>query len=150
MVRRIVIDASVVAKWYINEDWREKSILLRDDYIEGKVELIAPSIMPFEVLNAIRYSRRKISIKTLEDIAESLSLYNIKLYNLIGDYAKNVSRISLKYNVSIYDASYIALAIQEKTLLYTADKKLINVLNGEILKYIRHISQYKLNSKYHH
>lgn len=142
MVRRIVVDASVVVKWYLIEEWREESILLRDDYIEGKVELIAPSIMPFEVLNAIRYSRREIPVKTLEDIAESLSLYNIKLYHLIRDYAKNVSRISLEYNITIYDASYVALAIQEKTLLYTADNKLINMLDGEILKYIRHISKY--------
>ena len=142
MVRRIVVDASVVVKWYLDEKWREESIILRDDYIEGKVELIAPSIMPFEVLNAIRYSKRQIPMKILEDIAESLSLYNIKLYNLIRDYAKKVSRISLEYNITIYDASYIALAIQERTLLYTADKKLINMLDGEILKYIRHISQY--------
>jgi len=142
MVRRIVVDASVVVKWYLDEEWREESIILRDDYIEGKVELIAPSIMPFEVLNAIRYSKRQIPMKTLEDIAESLSLYNIKLYNLIRDYAKKVSRISLEYNITIYDASYIALAIQERTLLYTADKKLINMVDGEILKYIRHISQY--------
>ncbi len=142
MVRKIVVDASVVVKWYLNEEWREESILLRDDYIEGKIELIAPSIMPFEVLNAIRYSRRQIPIKTLEEIAESLSLYNIKLYNLTGDYAKNVSRISLEYNITIYDASYVALAIQEKTLLYTADNKLINMLEEGIQKYIRHITQY--------
>ncbi len=98
--------------------------------------------MAFEVLNTIRYSRRQIPIKTLEDMVESLSLYNIKLYNLIRDYARNASRISLEYNITIYDASYLALAMQEKTLLYTADKKLINMLDGEILKYIRHISQY--------
>ena len=142
MVRRIVVDASVVVKWYLIEEWREESILLRDDYIEGKVELIAPSIMPFEVLNTIRYSRREIPVKILEDIAESLSLYDIKLYNLVGEYAKSVSRISLEYNITIFDASYVALAIHERGLLYTADNKLINMLDGELLKHIRHISQY--------
>lgn len=142
MVRRLVVDASVVVKWFLIEEWREESIVLRDDYIEGKTRLIAPSIMPFEVLNAVRYSRRDIHGKILQNIAESLSLYNIRLYNLVGEYAKNVSRISLEYNITIYDASYVALAMQEETLLYTADKKLINMMDGEMRKYVKHISQY--------
>lgn len=81
--------------------------------------------MPFEVLNTIRYSRRDLRPEVLEGIAESLSLYGIKYYELKGDYAKKVVRLSVKNKITVYDASYLVLAKDLKTVLYTADKSLL-------------------------
>jgi len=143
MAKIIVVDASVVAKWYLKERWRDNAINLRNDYVEGRIDLAAPSIMPFEVLNAIRYSRKDLKAEVLEGIAESLSLYGIKLYELKDEYAKKTARLSIEKNITIYDASYLALAIKLKTKLYTADEKLINKLDIEDRKYVKHISTYQ-------
>ncbi|VUT23819.1 MAG: hypothetical protein MASP_00188 [Candidatus Methanolliviera sp. GoM_asphalt] len=37
---KIVTDANVIAKWYIN----------------GEIEILAPELLPFEALNALRYA----------------------------------------------------------------------------------------------
>jgi predicted nucleic acid-binding protein len=142
MARTIVVDASVVAKWYLREEWRPNAISLRNDYVEGKINLIAPSIMPFEVLNAIRFSKKDLEAEVLEGIAESLSLYNIKLYDLKGEYARKVAKLSMDAGITVYDASYLALAIDSRTTLYTADEKLIEKLDKESKKRVKHIRNY--------
>jgi len=53
-----VADASVVAKWFLEEADSEPARRLRDDFLEGIVRLRAPSILPFEVLNALRFHPR--------------------------------------------------------------------------------------------
>jgi len=122
---------SVVVKWYITEDLRSYALKIRDDYIDGKFKLAAPSLLPFEVLNAARYARKDISPTILTNIAQSLAFYGVRLHNLQGDYCKETVETALENEISIDDASYIALAKQLKTIMYTSDQKLNSQLEQE-------------------
>jgi len=53
----VVVDASIVVKWFVEEEGSDKSLKLRDQYIEGKIRIIAPELMIFETLNALYYKR---------------------------------------------------------------------------------------------
>jgi len=55
MVKRIVVDASVITRWYLNEEWSDLSLKLRDDYEQGNLILIAPFLIYYEIGNALRY-----------------------------------------------------------------------------------------------
>lgn len=46
-----VVDASVVIKWFANEENSKDALLLKEAYEKGLEDLSAPSILPFEVLN---------------------------------------------------------------------------------------------------
>ena len=37
MEKKIVVDASVVAKWYLIEEYSDNAIKLRNDYVRGLV-----------------------------------------------------------------------------------------------------------------
>jgi len=137
----LVVDASVV-KWYVLEPDREEALRIREDYIDGQVELAAPALMPFEVLNAVRYSADRLEVERLMDVAESLSLYGFRLYGLKGEYARLTARIALENNLTIYDASYVALAERLNTTLYTADERLIEALSGEYRGRVKLLSEY--------
>ncbi len=137
----LVVDASVV-KWYVLEPDREEALRIREDYIDGQVELAAPALMPFEVLNAVRYSADQLEVERLMDVAESLSLYGFRLYGLKGEYARLTARIALENNLTIYDASYVALAERLNTTLYTADERLIEALSGEYRGRVKLLSEY--------
>ncbi|RLF22545.1 MAG: PIN domain nuclease [Thermoprotei archaeon] len=139
----IVVDASVVVKWYVIEDFRDQALALRDDYINGLFKLASPTLMPFEVINAVRYSRKDISPATLKAIMESLVKYGFELYELKGEYADLTIDTALENNITIYDASYVALAEYLNTTLYTADEKLIESLNKKHRKAVKHIKDYK-------
>ena len=137
----LVVDASVV-KWYVLEPDREEALRIREDYIDGQVELAAPALMPFEVLNAVRHSTEKLEAERLMDIAESLSLYGFRLYGLKGEYARLTARIALENNLTIYDASYVALAERLNTALYTADEKLVEALSEDYRGRVKLLSEY--------
>jgi predicted nucleic acid-binding protein len=54
---KIVVDASVAVKWFVEEEFSDLALKLRDMHVNGLVDLVAPSLMPYEVLNALKYSK---------------------------------------------------------------------------------------------
>ena len=125
MEKKIVVDASVVAKWYLIEEYSDNAIKLRNDYVRGLVQIIVPSLLEYEVLNALRYSG-VYNLDELKKIGSSLNKYGFITYDLENDIKDLVIKLALKENITIYDASYIALALKFNTLLYTADQELVN------------------------
>ncbi len=51
----VVVDASVIVKRYLEEEYQREALLIRDRYTEGAIFLHAPALLPYEVLNALRY-----------------------------------------------------------------------------------------------
>ncbi|MEM4853129.1 MAG: type II toxin-antitoxin system VapC family toxin [Thermofilum sp.] len=68
---RGVVDASVVVKWFVEEEHSRESKLLRDAYAAGLVDLSVPAILPFEVVNALKYSGA-FSEEELKEVAKIL------------------------------------------------------------------------------
>jgi predicted nucleic acid-binding protein len=132
----VVVDASIVVKWFVEEENSDKAIRIRDKYVEGEVRLIAPEIIKFEVLNALYY-KKLFSEDEMGEISEALDSYLFDLYPLKGEYAKKTVETAFRNNITIYDASYISLAIMKNAYFYTADEKLIKRLNKDYLKYIK-------------
>jgi len=120
----VAIDASVVAKWFLKEVYSTNALLLRDRYIAGEIELASPYIMPFEVLNALRYTG-VYSRNALVSVVRSLDRYGIELWDLIGAYGQRVAEMAMELDISVYDASYVALAEIANARLVTADEEIM-------------------------
>ncbi len=140
MTESMVVDASVVVKWYITEKYSEEALRIRDKHVNGEIQLLAPSLLPYEVINALKYSnlytKDELSLATI-----SLLNYGIRLQPVTVGYAEKIVEIAVENNVTIYDASYIALAVIKGTRMITADEKLIEMLEPKIRKSIAHISE---------
>ena len=134
----VVVDASVIVKWFVEEENSDKAIKIRDKYIEGEIKLIAPEIITFEVLNALYY-KKLFSESEMKEISEALNSYSFGLYSLEGKYAEKTVEVAFKNSVTIYDASYISLAVMKNTYMYTADEKLIEKLKGDYVRYVKRI-----------
>ena len=137
----VVVDASVIVKWFVEEEGSDKSLKLRDRYIEGEIRIIAPELMIFETLNALYY-KRLFSEEELKQISEALEAYSFTLYPLRGNYASRAVEVAFKNGITIYDASYIALAIIRNTQMYTADEKLMRKLKHGYQKYVKSIKDF--------
>jgi len=133
----IVVDASVIVKWFLDEPYSSKALRIRDDYVRRIVRIAVPSILEYEVLNALKYSG-VYSIDELEEIGVSLNKYGFDTYNLKGELKIKAIKIAVENNITIYDASYIALTQKLKTKLYTADKELIEKFPDNVI----HIKYY--------
>lgn len=133
----VVVDASVIVKWFVEEEHSDKALSLRDSYVAGELRIAAPELMPFEVLNALYY-KGLFSESDLKEISEALEAYSFELYPLRGEYMQKTVEVAFKNDITIYDASYVALALAKKTLFYTADEKLLGkVANLNLAKHIR-------------
>jgi predicted nucleic acid-binding protein len=135
---KVVVDASVVAKWFLEEIYSTNALLLRDKYIAGEIELASPCIMPLEVLNALRYSGI-YSKDALVSVVRSLDRYGIELWDLRSKYGQMVADVTMELDISVYDASYVALAEITKARLVTADEEIVT--KAKDLVAVQHVKE---------
>jgi len=84
----------------------------------------------YEAINAVWkecYILNKINVEVVYKLIELLSkIFNIlDLYSIRGS-EREVLEIAVKEGITVYDASYIYIAVRDKLTLVTDDKKLIN------------------------
>lgn len=133
-MRQIVLDSSVVLKWYlIDEEHGSKAIYLLDKYISDELDIFAPSLLEYEVINGLIIAQKRGRIKEEKVVTaiEGLMELGIKLRNLLSLY-QEILHYCRVYNCSAYDASYIALAKEEKINLITADKGLYSTVKNDM------------------
>jgi len=129
------VDASVCARWLVpGEEYETQAVRLRDDYAEGRVELYAPSLLVFEVLNVL-WKIVNGGMMRAEDavvLCEAFVKVAPRVASLDLEDLKNALEAAMTKHVSFYDASYIATALKTKSTLVTADKNLFEVAKGYI------------------
>ena len=144
-MRRIVIDASVALKWYLaDEEYSQKALGLLDNYVSNELDILAPSLLEYEVINGLVIAKKRGRIqedKILMAVDGFISL-ELKLKNLSLYYPKVIHYCKVS-NRSVYDASYLALAEDEKIPLITADKGLFNAVKKD-LKWIIWLGDFNL------
>jgi predicted nucleic acid-binding protein len=135
-MREIVIDASVVVKWFIEESDSDKALILRDRFIGGEVELYVPTLLYFEVLNALKYSQL-FKPSELQDAGESLENYGFKVITIKNEIRKHMINVAIDCDLSIYDASYLGVSIGLEKVFCTADEKIIKKLPPTLKKKVK-------------
>jgi len=123
----VVVDASVVAKWFVPEEHHRQAREVRDEYVAGTHDLTAPALMPFEVANALKYSGQYDGDR-LTDAVDALSNYGVDLLPF-GDVGP-LADVAQATDVTVYDAAYVAAATRTGGTLYTADSRLLDSLAG--------------------
>ncbi len=118
------MDASICAKWFLDEEDSDKARQVRDSFVTGALSITVPSLVYYETLNALRYSGL-FDERELGSAAVSLSKYGFSIWEPRGEVYRETARVSLKNDISIYDASYIALSEHLHVPFYTADGELV-------------------------
>jgi len=134
---KVVLDSSIIVKWFLKELYSEEAIKVRNDYVQRKISIAVPSLLIYEVLNALRYSG-VYSEEELKEICLALNKYGFEIHDIEGDLKSKVVEIAYRHNITVYEASYVALAMKLKTVLYTADDELLE----KFPKIARHIRKY--------
>jgi predicted nucleic acid-binding protein len=126
-----VVDASVAFKWVVAEADTDKALLLRDDFRNGLVELLAPDIFPVEIAHALTRAERQGRIPAnqagvfLADVLTTLP----KLHSYMPLLAR-ATEISSQQRVGVYDCLYVALAEREACDFVKADDRLVRALQS--------------------
>lgn len=124
-VEKVVVDASVVVKWFTFEEYSEQALEIRRLYERGSIDLLAPSLLPYEVGNALKYNpgfgSEEVS-RALHDLEEM----QITLYLLEGELRRLSSELAFAHALSFYDSAYVALAANTHSTYYTADEEVVS------------------------
>ena len=136
----VVVDASVITKWFVQEEYSINALKLRNDYVNRLIDIAAPELLPFEVINSLRYNP-EFGEKDIKESAKALEKYSLWLFPIRGRLAEKTIENAFIYGITIYDSSYLSLADLESKTLYTADEKLLAKLKDN--PSVRHISEYK-------
>ena len=120
----LVLDASAVVKWFVEEEESNEMRKIRDLYLKGKVTVYVPSLLFVEFANALR------SVKglTLTDVVNAVKALNLLRLNVVSDLdiLDRAVELAFKTNITVYDAIYVALAKITNSKLITYDTELLN------------------------
>lgn len=121
--RLAVIDSSVVVKWLLPEPGRADALRLLDHYEAGIADLIAPRLLTEEVASALskRCRRREMTPAQAEKM---FRLFDLRSPILVDTHVGMALHLSVKHQISLWDAFYLALAIEKRADLITADHRL--------------------------
>ncbi len=139
----VVVDTSVAYKWTDkNEQLRDRAFAILKAHVHGKVKIIVPDLILYELANAwatktaLKITKIRSNLNDLED--SFLQLVPLSINSL-----EKAIKFSKRYHVSVYDASYAILARENNCDLFTADSKFVKVVN---LPFVKHLSQYPFDS----
>jgi predicted nucleic acid-binding protein len=72
----IVLDASVVIKWFSEEEYTEKALELRERIRYGEEQVIEPDLLLYELANALKH----ITHFEVQDVCDALtSIFDMNL-----------------------------------------------------------------------
>ena len=136
-IKKVVLDASIVVKWFSFEEYSDRALKLMEMYGEGDLDLMAPSLLPYEVGNALRYNPG-FGIEDVKEALNALEDLQIRLYPPKKDVIDRAIELAFTYGFTIYDSSYIAVAEISGSTYYTADEEVVRKVSKE---FVRHISE---------
>lgn len=119
----LVLDTSVLLKWFKEEEYSEVSVKIKKGFVEGAHEIVVPDLVLYEMANAMRYSEAfdpeltKRSLDSFVDLGVDIVTPTQTLLNSAID-------LSNQYEITLYDAIFISLSKLVDARFVTADEKL--------------------------
>jgi predicted nucleic acid-binding protein len=127
MLKRYVVDASVAAKWYFQEEHSDRA----DALLEQDGEILAPGLLPIEIATLVwkRARRGEISESIADRIVAALRQVPLEI-RPTAELLTAALPLALHRGLTLHDAFYAALAIKSGCPLVTADRKLYDILRS--------------------
>jgi len=129
--KKIIIDASLVLALFLpDEKFKSRAVDIFQLYTKGNLDLISVHLLDFEVVNGIKTAvvRQRITEKMAKQLIKNF--FNLQIEKEIIDF-QIAFDYSLRFSVSVYDASYLVLAEKHGFPLLTADKKFFQKVKKE-------------------
>lgn len=129
-VKRIVIDASVALKWRLrDEEATSQADALLDDFLDGKLDLLTPTLFDYEITNAFRVA---VAMGRLTESEATVAIADFQQYTIERCDFTGIQtlafQLACRYQRSAYDSAYLALAQSKGVWFFTGDKRLFNAL----------------------
>lgn len=119
----LVIDASIAAAWlFPDEETAQSNRVL--ELATSVMDVVAPTIWAYEIRNTLLIGRRRGRLSA-DDVRQRLKLLDdLDIDQVAQDSMDRVYALAEKYQLTIYDAAYLELALDREAPLATLDSAL--------------------------
>ncbi|HDM22824.1 type II toxin-antitoxin system VapC family toxin [bacterium] len=130
---KMILDASVIVKWFTREEKREEALRYREMFINDEIEIVVPDLILYEIGNALRYNPSfndedvRLAVRSLIDLGINIIIPTTEILDM-------AINLAFKYDTTLYDSVYLALAEILNDTLVTADKNLYDKTKEKNIK----------------
>ena len=123
----LVVDSSVVIKWFVPEIHSDDALR----YLDPDLERHAPELLLAEVSNILwkKVGRRDLTAVEADNVAQDIEQADVMIHPMRPLFIAGL-RIALATGRTAYDSIYLALADSLSTRVVTADRRFYNALQG--------------------
>jgi len=127
----MIIDASVLLSAFFPDEAQAQAQAILYAHAAGKGRLKAPTLVVYEVSNAVWQAERRGRITNVQadEIMQTVAGLDIELLPL--DWGEMLPQ-ARQYERSAYDAAYLTLAQRAGERLVTGDLRLYNAVKGKL------------------
>lgn len=122
-IKQYIVDTSFVLSFLMPDEQSEEARMFFDRYGRKEVAFISTTLLKYEVANALwtNVLRKRITAAEGEGLLSRFKLLKIPTLSVE---MQDIFELSIKLNISCYDASYVALAHEKNAKLLTFDERL--------------------------
>jgi predicted nucleic acid-binding protein len=118
----VILDASVIVKWFTDEEGSDKARRIRDRHVAGLVTITSADLALYEVVNALRYNPG-FDADDVGRACRDLMGLEMDLVTPTEELLERAAKNAYDYDISAYDAYYLGLAELLGSKILTADKE---------------------------
>lgn len=112
--RFYVVDSSIYISYLLPDEKLPSGLTsIINKFVNNKVDFVAPTIIKYEIGNAMKSAVKQKRLQEPEATAIYDTFLEFPIHYFSQNYQKTLN-LSFKYDLSFYDASYLALAIEKK------------------------------------
>lgn len=138
MSPKIILDTSVIIKWFHQEEiWAEQALRLRTAYLQGQIAIVVPWLLMYEVANVLRYNK-EYSSEQVQTAVQSLFDMQLEWIAPSSSTINQAVQLAHTHDVTVYDATFAALAESYETIFFTADDRFVR--RTDTLEFVQFLS----------
>lgn len=138
----VCADASLVLKLVLGEDDSPQAIALWRRWIDGRVAVVAPPLLAYEVTSVLRTKvhRGLLTPEIGDETFREIHAQGVRYLAPEGLHVRAWELAKQLHRPAAYDAHYLALAEILGCEFWTADERLFNAARGT-LPWVRHLGE---------
>lgn len=124
MTATVVLDSSVLLKWFRQgEELADRALALRAAFLAGELEVVLPWLAAYEVANVLRF-KRDLTSSQVQDAVQALLDMDLSWVAPTPALMRRAVALACEADLTVYDATFVALAEGLEATFITADERL--------------------------
>jgi predicted nucleic acid-binding protein len=126
-----IIDASLAMNWYLTDE-QDRQYCISVFAALGQREILIPSLWIYEVANVLLVAQRRgrVAPERIQMALETVTKFNLRIDEAVPESALRLTRLASQYELTVYDAAYLDLALRSSSPIATNDKALLKAMQA--------------------